>query len=147
MIKDQGIFTLVIILVILITIPLDSVWISLGENWCWSLMGLKGFSNHDGDGNGSLKGFNNQNNNSAQQITPFVYIYWPSLHVLAYVHNVYRMAFALPRKSYRIGLLFTHKNCCGGETSVTGRSGAAPISNRFFAILVQCEHLFGPSQK
>ena len=31
-----------IISVILITLSLDSVWISLGENWCWSPLGLKG---------------------------------------------------------------------------------------------------------
>ena len=35
-------FSLVIILWILITSSLDNVWISLGENWCWSLLGLKG---------------------------------------------------------------------------------------------------------
>ena len=34
--------SLVIILLILITYSLDIVWISLGENWCWSLLGLKG---------------------------------------------------------------------------------------------------------
>ena len=33
--------------------------------------------------------------------------------------TLYRMAFAPPRKSYRIGLLFTHKNRCGGAFSVT----------------------------
>ena len=32
-----------IIWLILITISLDNVWILLGENWCWSLLGLKGF--------------------------------------------------------------------------------------------------------
>ena len=42
LIKDQGIFSLLIILLILITISLDNLWISLGENWCWSLLGLKG---------------------------------------------------------------------------------------------------------
>ena len=31
-----------IIWLILITISLDNVWILLGENWCWSLLGLKG---------------------------------------------------------------------------------------------------------
>ena len=41
-IKDQCNFTLVIILPILITISLESVWTSLGENWCWSPLGLKG---------------------------------------------------------------------------------------------------------
>ena len=36
LIKDQSIFSLVIISLILITLSLDQVWISLGENWCWS---------------------------------------------------------------------------------------------------------------
>ena len=31
-----------IIWLILITISLDNLWILLGENWCWSLLGLKG---------------------------------------------------------------------------------------------------------
>ena len=31
-----------IIFLILITSSHDNVWISLGENWCWSLLGLKG---------------------------------------------------------------------------------------------------------
>ena len=35
--------------------------------------------------------------------------------------------FVVPRKSYRIGPLNTHKNCCGGAISVTERSCAAPI--------------------
>ena len=42
MIKDHGIFSMMIILLILITLSLDSVWILLGENCCWSLLGLKG---------------------------------------------------------------------------------------------------------
>ena len=37
LIKDHGIFSLVIILLILITLSLDNVWILLGENCCWSL--------------------------------------------------------------------------------------------------------------
>ena len=41
LIKDHGIFSLVIILLILITLSLDNVWILLGENCCWSLLGLK----------------------------------------------------------------------------------------------------------
>ena len=36
---------MMIILLILITLSLDSVWILLGENCCWSLLGLKGLSN------------------------------------------------------------------------------------------------------
>ena len=42
LINDLGIFSLVIISLILITLFLDNVWILLGENWCWSLLGLKG---------------------------------------------------------------------------------------------------------
>ena len=49
LIKDQGIFSLVIILltliVTLITFSLANLWISSGENWCWSLLGLKGLNN------------------------------------------------------------------------------------------------------
>ena len=37
LIKDHGIFSLVIVLLILITLSLDNVWILLGENCCWSL--------------------------------------------------------------------------------------------------------------
>ena len=33
---------MMIILLILVTLSLDSVWILLGENCCWSLLGLKG---------------------------------------------------------------------------------------------------------
>ena len=33
---------MVIIWLILITISLDNIWILLGENSCWSLLGLKG---------------------------------------------------------------------------------------------------------
>ena len=54
----------------------------------------------------------------------------------------HRIAFAPSRKSYRIGLLFTHMNGCGVAISVTERSCAAPISkverdisDRFCAIL------------
>ena len=39
-------------------------------------------------------------------------------------------AFAPQGKPYRIGLLFIHKNGCGGVMSVTERSyGSVPISN------------------
>ena len=41
LIKDHEIFSMIILL-ILITLSLDSVWILLGENWCWTLLGLKG---------------------------------------------------------------------------------------------------------
>ena len=44
LIKDHGIFSLVIILLILITLSLDNVWTSLGENCCRSLLGLKGLN-------------------------------------------------------------------------------------------------------
>ena len=44
LIKDQSIFSWVIILLILITSSDDNVWISLGENCCWSLLGLTGLS-------------------------------------------------------------------------------------------------------
>ena len=44
--KDQGIFFLVIILSVLLTLSLENVWIMLGENWCWSLLGLKGLRVH-----------------------------------------------------------------------------------------------------
>ena len=40
--KDPGIFSLVIILLSLITLSLGNVWIMLGEILCWSLLGLKG---------------------------------------------------------------------------------------------------------
>ena len=39
--KDQSIFSLVIVLGILITFSLDSVWTLSGESWCWSLLELK----------------------------------------------------------------------------------------------------------
>ena len=35
---------MMIILLILITLSLDSVWILLGENCCWSLLALKGLT-------------------------------------------------------------------------------------------------------
>ena len=40
--KDQSNLSLVIIWLILVTISLDNIRILLGENWCWSLLGLKG---------------------------------------------------------------------------------------------------------
>ena len=36
---------MMIILLILITLSLDSEWILLGESCCWSLLGLEGLSN------------------------------------------------------------------------------------------------------
>ena len=38
---DQSLFPLVIILLILITFPLDDIWRLLRENSCWSLFGHK----------------------------------------------------------------------------------------------------------
>ena len=35
---------MVIILLILITLSVDSVWMLLGENCCWSLLALKGLN-------------------------------------------------------------------------------------------------------
>ena len=40
--KDQGIFSLLIVLLILITLSLEKVWMMLGEILCWSLLGLNG---------------------------------------------------------------------------------------------------------
>ena len=48
--------------------------------------------------------------------------------VVKAVFTLYRVAFAPPRKSYQIGLLFTHKNGSSGAISVTKRSCAEPIS-------------------
>ena len=42
LIEDQGIFSLVVILLILVTLFVDKEWTSLGENCCWSPLGLKG---------------------------------------------------------------------------------------------------------
>ena len=42
LIKDHGIFSLVIILLVLINLSLDNVWILLGEKFSWSLYGIKG---------------------------------------------------------------------------------------------------------
>ena len=42
LIKDQSIFSMVTILLILITLFLDNVWILLGETCRWSLLGLTG---------------------------------------------------------------------------------------------------------
>ena len=42
LIKDHEIFSMTIIFLILITSSLDIVWILLGENCCWSLLGHKG---------------------------------------------------------------------------------------------------------
>ena len=40
--KDLGIFSMVIILLILITLSPENAWVMLGEILCWSLLCLKG---------------------------------------------------------------------------------------------------------
>ena len=50
LIKDQGMFSLLIILLILITSSLDNVWISLGENWCQSPLELEGLKKRRKEG-------------------------------------------------------------------------------------------------
>ena len=42
LIEERSLFPLLIIFLVLITFSLDYILISLGENWCWSLLGLKG---------------------------------------------------------------------------------------------------------
>ena len=54
--------------------------------------------------------------------------------------TLYRIAFAPPRESYRIELLFTHKNCCGGAFSVTEQSCAAPMCKVESQISKRCSH-------
>ena len=44
LINDKSIFPVVIIELILITISIGYVLIQFGENWCWSLLGLKGLT-------------------------------------------------------------------------------------------------------
>ena len=44
LIKHQGFFSFMIIFYILTTLSLDNVWTLLGENCCWSLLGLKGLN-------------------------------------------------------------------------------------------------------
>ena len=44
------------------------------------------------------------------------------------IFTIFRKAFAPPWKPYRIGPLFTHKNCVLGAVSVTAQSCAATIS-------------------
>ena len=44
LIKHQGIFSFMITFYILTTLSLDNVWTLLGENCCWSLLGLKGLN-------------------------------------------------------------------------------------------------------
>ena len=63
LIKDHGIFPMMIILLILITLSLDSVWILVGENCCWSLLGLKG-SKECKEKNGSYSKFSSSSPSS-----------------------------------------------------------------------------------
>ena len=52
----------------------------------------------------------------------------PTLSVTKSLHTIIRItAFAQARKSYRKGLLLTHKNGDFGAISVSGRSCAAPV--------------------
>ena len=39
-------------MLILITLSLNDVWILLGENWCWSLLGLQGLTTENKGPNG-----------------------------------------------------------------------------------------------
>jgi len=48
LVKDQSIFPKVIILLILITLSLDDVLMLLGEDWCWSILELKGLRGEGG---------------------------------------------------------------------------------------------------
>ena len=57
--------------------------------------------------------------------------------------TLYWIAFALARKSYWIGLLFTHKNGDFGAISATERSYAAPISKVKSYISDRCSHHTG----
>ena len=52
---------------------------------------------------------------------------WRGLYMEGLIFGILRY-FAQPRKSYRIGLLFTPKSSCGGAISVTEGKCAAPIS-------------------
>ena len=51
-------------LLIPITVALDNYWILLGENWCWSLLGLKGLSEQ-------LPWPNSQDKINTKEIVPF----------------------------------------------------------------------------
>ena len=55
LITHQSIFSLVIISLTFITISLSNVWILLGENHCWSILGLKGLK-HSVDNQGDVEG-------------------------------------------------------------------------------------------
>ena len=57
--------------------------------------------------------------------------------------TLYRIAFAPPRKSSRIELLFTHKNASGGAISGTERDCAASISKVESQISDRCSHYIG----
>ena len=74
LIKDHGIFSMMIILLILITLSLDSEWILLGENCCWSLLALKWFKWK------SLITTRNTNPNSQEKTKEAVDILWDTHH-------------------------------------------------------------------
>ena len=59
--------------------------------------------------------------------------------------TLYRIAFAPPRKSYRIERLFTHKNCFGGAISVTEQKCATPICKVESQISKRCVHTISDS--
>ena len=77
LIKNHGIFSMMIILLILITLSLDSEWILLGENCCWTLLGLKGLK--------ECFLFQFQyvmtliNGHSLRQVTHYSYLWWAML--------------------------------------------------------------------
>ena len=59
---------MMIILFILITLSLDNVWILLGENCCWSLLGIKGLKIWVvGQGHGIIIGSLNNDNSDGQE--------------------------------------------------------------------------------
>ena len=65
----------------------------------------------------------------------------PSVAKCQVMFTLYRVAFALAKNcSYRIGLMFTHKNGDFGAISVAGRSYEAPISKVESDISDRCSY-------
>ena len=90
MIKDHGIFPVVIILLILITLSLDNVWILLGENCFWSLLALKG-----------LRGINLMKQRSVILPKSFAHVFVVQLLIQSYVFPLGNYMFietSYPRK-------------------------------------------------
>ena len=54
--------------------------------------------------------------------------------------TLYWIVFALPRKPYRIGFLFTHKIGYEGTISVMEQNCATPISKAGSQVLDRCCH-------